>query len=249
MKVGLVKAEIDRLARRPRFWLVLLGVVGASAIQILRHAEGLDGQLAWWAVLREWLNPLHLLLPLLVSVLVGSSVVEDRAAGFVRLVTARSVSRISYVAGKFIGAAIVLIVALGCSVVALGLLAWIVGPAEGTAHPNGVPFVAGFPRTGLGIVLTVAAITTAGAVLYTAFSVFVSMVTKNVYVVTTLPVLTHLTVMLTLSQRFPQLNPVENLVLEAPGLTPASVFAFWVGGAALLLGSALILAGHQEVLD
>lgn len=240
-------SEMSRLLRRRRLWLLVVGVGSLFTTLLLRDSGGLDGQLPWWAVFRSHMSSFGIFLPMMTSVAVGTSLVEDRN-GFLRFVLVRSTSRWQYVLAKYLGASAVLAGTVGSLVLWFGTLIRTVGPSSGTAYIDTDSLPPGYMEAGVGIVPVLAASMVLGAFLYLAVACLLAVLTRNIFVVVTTPFLVHLLGLLTVQGRWRVLNPLDNLLVELSRITPLWTFCYWLTMTSAVLVIALVTAARQESL-
>jgi ABC-type Na+ efflux pump permease subunit len=240
----LIRSEVLRLVGRPRLWLTLSAATLYSALAIYQHRDGAGGQEPWWYVFQLAVQPLQVMLPLVIVAIAGTSVAEDRSRGFVRLLLARSISPVRYVAGKLAAAAAVTLLFLGAGLIGLGAFARAVAPSVGTAFPAGSP--AGFPRTSSGLIVAVAAITCLAAVFYLGVASAVALLSANVFAVAGVPILLHLvpSVLLPINGW----KPLANLQVQAQGPSFVAIIIYWSLGIVGAVVASHAIASWREAL-
>jgi ABC-type transport system involved in multi-copper enzyme maturation permease subunit len=213
------------------------------------HRDGLEGQILWWDLLVNETTALRVALPVLVTIAVGTSVAEDRERNFLVLVAARGVSRTTYLSGKLLGGALASGPVFALWAASLGIVAWSVGWPVSEATGDVVPpFQPGFPVSAAGIIVTYALAIGAGAMFFASMCVLLALLTKNLFVVMSVPMLIHLTVQILLQLRVPWINPAANLELDTPGLTPIITVLFWSIATGALVTLSFIVMKRKEAI-
>lgn len=225
---GLIAIEIARSWR----WrlLVPFGVVAMGCLQVYRARDGLEGQLLWFEVYRGSAEFLLLMLPLLVAVACGTSTADDRRTGFSALELARgATSRQLLIARFLVTAAVGAVVGAVAVSVPLGM-AYLVGPRD--APGLGVPPLGPSFSSSSTLVVCAAWIglaAVAGGV-FGMTSVALGLITTNAFAVLITPGVLHVIASLLLFRRtgaLGTLNPMDNLTLGSPRVSPVSVTIFW----------------------
>lgn len=241
-------AELRRFIYRRTLWVTIGCAIVLGCFILYRGRSGVAGLRVWWFVYQTSLEPYRLMLPLLVSIVVGSSLVDDRATGFVRYVFYRGVSRTHYLFTKFGAGAIGAALVAGAPLFVFGLFIQQVGNPTND-RPGALPLPPAFPQSDAAVILWYTLSAMLGGVFFFSVGTLAAVVTKNRYIVSATPFILHLLLLVALPIDLRWLGPSGLLDLQNQQLEPGFVLLYWLAWISTFVVAALVLVRRQERID
>jgi hypothetical protein len=242
----LAAAQAAGFLRRRRLFVLVLTLIVVLGAMLWGARDGRGGQEAWWSLLRDLvLIPMALGLPLLVGVVSGTGLADDRSSGFADQVMARCVTRSRWTMSHLVASTIVAAAVTGGIVMVLGLFARFTDPSFGSSEV----FAAaprGFPQGGTSLALIFGGFAGLEGAFWASVCCFVGVLTSNLFAVIFVPAVSGLV-----------LNQVGNVcglgfvhlaTLDRFSPTPVSAISIWVAGLLLASSATVFVATRRETL-
>jgi hypothetical protein len=131
----------------------------------------------------------------------------------------------------------------------LGIFIWSIGNPTRLEPPFN-PLPSGFPQSSAAVIGMYSLTAALSSIFFLAITVVAALVTKNRYLVGSMPLLVHLALVYsTPIQQFPQFNPLLNLQLNNEHISLVSILVFWLAGISICVLIAILLTARREGLD
>ncbi len=222
---------LEPLVRRPRFWLLFIGMPVWALNQAARHADGMQGQLRADEILRGLAEPYWLLLPTLVAFGVGLETASQATSGLERLLVWRGAHRRRLFV--WTTACTSAVAAIVWALPMLAAAAYLRVFAPHGESVGGARLPEGFGA--LPVELWLVAAVMMASVFAATLSSAIGVLTKSGFTAVAVTAALTLTVELGFPVRFDHLKPVTYLRLQpSDPTTPAVLVGYW---STLILGA------------
>lgn len=241
-------AELRRLLQQRTVWLTIACSLLVWGVLLFRGRNGIAGLQAWWHIYHTNLESFRLVLPLLVSIVVGTSMVDDRASGFIRYVFYRGVSRTRYLFTKLFAGACVAAIVAGVPLLVLGYFILQIGsPVNDTL--TGLPLPRTFSQSNTAVILWSTLSAMLGGIFFFALGSVAAVLTKNRYIVTATPLLFHLLIVATFPIDLIWLAPNGVLALRDEHIGPRFMVLYWLVAISSCIGLMSLIVVQRERID